>query len=415
MKRKPLILTLTGAISAGLLHGPTMAATPTGQSQPPLGLPPVPIPADNPQTPEKIALGDKLFHDTRFSADGKVACSTCHTREKAFTDNLPTSKGFRDLTGTRNAPTVINAAYMQSQFWDGREPDLEGQAKQPPVNPVEGGLPNHEPILAVIREDADYRKRFKKVFGITPDQITEDHVARAIASFERTVIAGDSAFDRYQYGNDPTALNESQKRGLELFRLKGRCASCHTVEHTQSLFTDSRFHNIGIGFKAIAGKEPEIAEKFLRMKHAQASPEKVNEVIDKAVLSDKEISELGRFVISEDFSDIGAFKTPTLRNVAVTFPYMHDGSLKTLEEVVDFYNNGGRVNPDDPLTPFLSGGIKPLDLSDEEKADLVAFLESLTSPQYQQLAGKPTGDKKKTTAKNSNADRGQPAAGGNTP
>jgi len=224
MKRKPLILTLTGAISAGLLHGPTMAATPTGQSQPPLGLPPVPIPADNPQTPEKIALGDKLFHDTRFSADGKVACSTCHAREKAFTDQLPTSKGFRDLTGTRNAPTVINAAYMQSQFWDGREPDLEGQAKQPPVNPVEGGLPNHEPILAVIREDADYRKRFKKVFGITPDQITEDHVARAIASFERTVIAGDSAFDRYQYGNDPTALNERSWAVLSLAKISATSA-----------------------------------------------------------------------------------------------------------------------------------------------------------------------------------------------
>ncbi len=415
MKRKPLILAMTGAISAGLLHGPTLAAKAADQAQPPLGLPPVPIPADNPQTAAKIALGDKLFHDTRFSADGKVACSTCHAREKAFTDNLTTSKGFRGLTGTRNAPTVINAAYMQSQFWDGREPDLEGQAKQPPINPVEGGLPNHEPILAVIRQDPDYRKSFKEVFDLKPEQITEDHVAKAIASFERTVIAGDSPFDRYQYGGNPKALNASQKRGLELFRLKARCASCHTVEHTQSLFTDNRFHNIGIGFKAIAGREPAIAEKFLRMKHASNGSDAVAEMIDKAVLSDKEISELGRFVITEDFSDIGAFKTPTLRNVALTFPYMHDGSLKTLSEVVDFYNNGGRVNPDDPLTPFLSGGIKPLDLSDEEKADLVAFLESLTSPQYQALARKTSRKTAKAAVDNSNTGGHKATAGGKNP
>ncbi len=396
MKRKYLFFTLSGVLGGCLLGNHAAAETP-------LGLPPVPIPADNPQTPEKIALGDKLYHDTRFSADGKVACSTCHAREKAFTDNLPTSRGFNGLTGTRNAPTVINAAYMQSQFWDGREPDLEGQAKQPPVNPVEGGLPNHEPILAVIRNDRDYRKRFKKVFGLKPEQITEDHVAKAIASFERTVIAGDSPFDRYQYGNDRTALTASQQRGLELFRLKARCASCHTVEHTQSLFTDNRFHNIGIGFKAIAGREAQIAEKFIRMKHAQASDKEATEFIDKTVLSDKEVSELGRFVITEDPSDIGAFKTPTLRNVAVTFPYMHDGSLQTLEEVVDFYNNGGRVKADDPLTPFLSGGIKPLNLTDQEKADLVAFLQSLTSPQFSAL---PTQPKAKT---------GSPAAGGKQP
>ncbi len=403
MKHKPIILALSTALAGAMFSGPTLA---TESNRPPLGLPPVPIPADNPQTPEKIALGDKLYHDTRFSADGKVSCATCHAPEKAFTDNLPVSKGFQGLTGTRNAPTVINAAYMKSQFWDGREPDLEGQAKQPPINPVEGGLPNHEPILEIIRNDRDYRKQFRKVFGTSPEHITEDHVAKAIAAFERTVIAGNSPFDRYQYGGEENALTDSQKRGLALFRVKARCASCHTLEHTQALFTDSKFHNIGIGFKAIAGREPEIAEKFLRMKHQQADEKKALEFIDKAVLSDKEISELGRFVITEDFSDVGAFKTPTLRNVALTFPYMHDGSLQTLEDVVDFYNNGGRVNPDDPVTPFLSGGIKPLNLTEQEKADLVAFLESLTSPEIAKQAAQ---------AKQAGIHQSASTAGGNTP
>ncbi len=407
MKHKTIALALGMALAGTMLGDPALAKkAQQPAAKPPLGLPPVPVPADNPQTPEKIALGDKLYHDTRFSADGKVSCATCHASEKAFTDNLPVSKGFQGLTGTRNAPTVINAAYMKSQFWDGREPDLEGQAKQPPINPVEGGLPNHEPILEIIRNDKDYRKQFKKVFGTSPDQITEDHVAKAIAAFERTVISGNSPFDRFQYGGDANALNDSQKRGLELFRVKARCVSCHVIEETQALFTDSKFHNIGVGFKAIAGREPEIAEKFLRMKHQQADEKKALEFIDKAVLTDKEVSELGRFVITEDFSDVGAFKTPTLRNVALTFPYMHDGSLQTLEDVVEFYNNGGRVNPDDPVTPFLSGGIKPLNLTEQEKADLVAFLESLTSPEIA---------KQSTQVKQAGTNHTSSAAGGNTP
>ncbi len=161
----------------------------------PLGLPEVPIPADNPQTEEKIKLGDKLFHDTRFSTTGEVSCSTCHAREKGFTDNLRVSEGINKLTGTRNAPTVINAAYMKTQFWDGREPDLEGQSKQPPINPIEMGLADYEPILKIVRSDPEYQAQFKQVFGKSGNDITIDHVAKAIASFERTVVAGDSPFD----------------------------------------------------------------------------------------------------------------------------------------------------------------------------------------------------------------------------
>ena len=339
----------------------------------PLGLPPVPIPADNPQSEAKIQLGDRLFHDTRFSADGKVACSTCHEESKAFTDGRRVSQGFKGLTGTRNAPTVVNAAYMHTLFWDGREPDLEGQAKQPPVNPVEGGLPSHEPLLAVIRKDPGYVKAFKAVFGVGARDITMDHVAKAIASFERTVISGDSPFDRYRYGGEPDALDAAQIRGLEVFLGQGRCVSCHRIEETQALFMDNRFHNIGVGFKRIRGKEARTAEAFLASKRAGAS-------VDKTVLTSENMSELGRFAVTENLTQIGAFKTPTLRNVDLTAPYMHDGSLKTLEDVVDFYNNGGREKETDPLSGFLSGGIRPLDLSDQQKEDLVAFLKALTSP-----------------------------------
>lgn len=340
----------------------------------PLGLPPVPMPADNPQTPAKIELGDRLFHDVRFSADGKVSCATCHDKAKAFTDNLRVSKGFNDLTGTRNAPTVINSAYMKTLFWDGREPDLEGQSKQPFINPVEGGLKDHQPILAVIREDADYAKAFKEVFNVAPDAITMDHVAKAIASFERTVISGDSPFDKYYYGGDRTAMNESAIRGLQVFLGQGRCVSCHTIEQTQALFTDNRFHNIGVGFKRVRGKETEVALKFAEAKAAGAD-------VDKTVLSDPDASELGRFAVSGNLTDVGAFKTSTLRNIDLTAPYMHDGSLKTLEDVVDFYNNGGRENENDPLSGFQSGGIRPLGLSDQQKQDLVEFLKALTSPE----------------------------------
>lgn len=344
-----------------------------------LGLPPVPVPADNPQTADKIALGDRLFHDTRFSADGKVSCATCHAQAKGFTDNLPVSAGVNALTGTRNAPTVLNSAYSTSLFWDGREPDLEGQSKQPPINPVEGGLKDHRPIIEVIQGDRKYRRAFRKVFGASRDDISMDHVAMAIASFERTVVAGNSSFDRYFYGHDAEALTTEEISGFDVFTNKGRCVSCHTIEQTQALFTDNRFHNIGVGFKQIGGKEHETAEQFIKAKRDGAN-EDVAALIDIAVLTSKNISELGRFAVTNNPTEVGAFKTPTLRNIDVTGPYMHDGSLATLEDVVDFYNNGGRDEETDPLSGFQSGGIRPLDLTDEEKQQLVAFMKALTSP-----------------------------------
>lgn len=353
--------------------------TASAQDNPLLGLPPLPIPADNPQTPAKIALGDKLFHDKRFSIDGGVSCANCHDASKAFTDNLPVSVGHHGLTGTRNAPTVINAAFYKAQFWDGREPDLEAQPKGPFVNPVEAGLANHEPILQIVRTDPDYQAAFKDVFNVDGDKLTMEHVSKAIASFERSLIAGNSAFDRFYFGGDTSALNEHQQLGLQVFLGQGRCVSCHTIEQDHALFSDSRFHNIGIGINAVQDDVPRLAQAFLEAKNKGGD-------VDQMVLTDKKSSELGRFAVTDRFDDLGAFKTPTLRNIALTSPYMHDGSLKTLKEVVIHYNNGGVTPVSAKVNDFLSGGIRPLNLTDAQIDDLVAFMESLTSAQFAQPA-----------------------------
>jgi len=347
---------------------------------PPLGLPPVPVPADNPQTPEKIALGDKLYHDERFSSTGDVSCATCHDKEKAFTDTpLRVSEGIEKLTGTRNAPTVINSAYFTTQFWDGRSPDLEDQALHPFTNPVEHGLADHEPILEICRTDPEYVEAFQEVFGKTGDRVTMDEVTAAIAAFERTVVAGDSPFDRYFYGGEEGALTAQQKRGFDVFVNEGRCVSCHVIEQTQALFTDNLFHNIGVGINDIQAEVPGLAHEFLQ---AEATLSEV----DVQVLTDARTSELGRFAVTRDLGALGAFKTPTLRNIAVTAPYMHDGSLATLRDVVVHYNNGGVTVDGDPVNDFLSGGIRPLDLMDGQIDDLVAFMEALTSPEFAALA-----------------------------
>jgi cytochrome c peroxidase len=373
MKRIALFMLL----AAGLV-GAALAAEKAAPS-PPLGLPPLPIPADNPQTPEKIALGKKLFEDKRFSATGDVACANCHEARKAFTDSpLHVSEGIRRLNGTRNAPTVVNAAYFNSMFWDGRSPSLEDQALHPFLNPVEMALPSHEPILEIVRTDPSYATVFEQVFGKKGAAITMTEVTKAIAAFERTQVAGDSPFDRYYFGGQSDALTPAQQRGLDLFVNKGRCVSCHVVEQTQALFTDNRFHNIGVGINDIQQEVPALAGEFLKAKATLAE-------VDKKVLADKRTSELGRFAIDRTLEGLGAFKTPTLRNVAVTAPYMHDGSLKTLRDVIVHYNNGGVTKEGDPVNDFLSGGIRPLNLTEAEIDDLVAFMEALTSPEYASL------------------------------
>ena len=344
----------------------------------PLGLPAVPVPEDNTQTKEKIALGKKLFEDKRFSTDGTVSCATCHDAAKAFADGLPVAEGINKLKGTRNSPTVINAVYYTSQFWDGRRPSLEEQAKDPFLNPVEHGLGKeqnfHRFIIDIIQKDPDYPREFRAVFGVDKKDITIDHVVKAIASFERTVISGDSPFDMYQYGGDKNALSEPAKRGLELYKGKARCQECHMISEKYALFTDNKFHNLGVGFKQI---RPRLRQLVREVKMSR----KKGKEMDESILTKNDISELGRFVITGKTSDLGAFKTPTLRNIAVTGPYMHDGSMATLQEVMELYNKGGEKNP------FL-GSVRVLNLTDQEIKDIIAFLESLTSPEFADLAKK---------------------------
>ncbi len=348
--------------------------------EPPLGLPPAPIPVDNPQAPAKIKLGDKLFHDTRFSSTGKVSCATCHDAKKAFTDSpLSVSEGINKLTGTRNAPTIINSVYFKKLFWDGRSPDLEDQSSHPFKNPVEMGLKDHEPILQIVRTDPEYVKAFKTVYNKSGNQITMKEVKQAIAAFERTIVAGDSPFDRWYFGVDNQAMSPAAIRGFEVFVGQGRCVSCHVVEQTQALFTDNRFHNIGVGINRIQKDVPRLAAEFLDAKAKGTN-------VDIAVLTDKKTSELGRFAVTGYLDDMGAFKTSTLRNVAVTAPYMHDGSLATLKDTVIHYNNGGVTKKGDRVNDFLSGGIRPLELTDQQIDDLVAFMEALTSPQFAKTA-----------------------------
>ena len=338
----------------------------------PLGLPKLHIPESNMLTKKKIELGKTLFFDPSFSRDGTISCSTCHDPNKAFTDHLPVSKGIDGKKGTRNAPTVINAAYNKSQFWDGRVQTLAEQSKFPPINPVEGGLHSWDEVVAKIKENPYYVKMMKEVFGVDKDQITIDHFAKAIEAFEMTVISGDSPFDRYWFGGDKNALTPEQKRGLDLFMGKGRCVECHTIEQDHALFTNHKFHNLGVGWSKIKDDLPKVLKAFKNQK----------EHPDEAALMNAKFSELGRYVVTGELDDIGAFKTPTLRNVELTFPYMHDGSLQTLEEVIIWYNNGGRLSPEDPKSPLIDGGIRELNLTADEIEDLVAFLKSLTSPQF---------------------------------
>jgi len=354
-----LALAASGAVSAELL-----------------GLPPVAAPVDNPQTPEKIELGNKLFHDTRFSGDGTISCAHCHADDKAFTDSpLKTSNGIKQQTGTRNAPTILNAAYFTTFFWDGRASSLEDQSQFPIVNPIEMGLPSHEPLLQIVRTDPAYTEAFKKAFSKSGNDITMEEVKKAIASYERTLVAGNSPFDHYYFKHETNAISDAAKRGFEVFLNQGRCVSCHTIEQDRALFTDNRFHNIGVGVNRIQPDVPRLSAEFLKAKAAGVD-------VDKAVLQDAKTSELGRFAVTTHFDEIGGFKTPTLRNIALTAPYMHDGSLKTLKDVVKHYNDGGKSAGDPSVNDYLSGGIRPLNLTDQQQDDLVAFMESLTSFAY---------------------------------
>jgi cytochrome c peroxidase len=325
-----------------------------------LGLPSVPIPADNQQTPQKVELGKKLFQDTRFSADGKVSCASCHQSDGAFADGQVVAKGIKDQRGTRNTPTLFNVAYLTSQFWDGRRGSLEEQARDPLVNAIEHGLATHAEVVKKIQADSVYLKAFKEVFGIESPSIGMEHVAMALASFERTLLAGNSSFDRYYFAKDAKALTPQALRGFELFRGKARCQTCHAIGDNGAIFTDNEFHSLGIGMEKVAPRLAEITRYVARS---------TVEEIDQQIARDPELAALGRFVVSRKATDIGKFRTPSLRNVELTAPYMHDGSVATLEEAVNLevYYRGVQAG-------------RPLILTVGEKDELVAFLRALTSP-----------------------------------
>jgi cytochrome c peroxidase len=297
-------------------------------SETPLGLDIYrPTPEDNPLTPAKIVLGRRLFHDRRLSRDGKLACVSCHDPARAFTDGRVVAVGIDGLEGRRNAPTLVNRAYGKSFFWDGRAATLEEQVLQPLLDPREMAA-TPDGIVSALRRDSSYRRQFIAVFEREPQW---DDVARALSTYVRTIRSGDSRYDRFRHGG-VSSLTSQEQRGMRLFLGKANCWLCHSGPN----LSDERFHNTGVAFRG------------------------------KALL------DAGRFTISQRSADRGAFKTPTLREVARTAPYMHDGSIATLDGVVEYYDRGGNMNPG------LDTRVQPLKLSIEEKRDLVAFLQSLS-------------------------------------
>jgi cytochrome c peroxidase len=290
----------------------------------PLGLGARSIPANNPLTPARVALGRKLFFDPILSRDNTIACATCHQPEHGFASADARARGIGGRTGERRAPTLLNRAYGAAFFWDGRTSTLEEQALEPIENPLEMGSSVPD-ALARLKADADYARRFAAAFD---DGVTASNLARALASFERVLVRGDSPVDRFRVRSDHDALNAAERHGLWLYESKGQCWKCHGGAN----FTDESFHNTGVGWGG---------------------------------------ADLGRHRATKKDEDRGRFKTPTLRGVSLRPPYMHDGSIPTLEAVVDFYNRGGVHNP------HLDPALKPLNLSDDERRALAAFLKVL--------------------------------------
>ncbi len=323
------LLALAG-VTCGLVCGAARSAV-AEEISVPSGLPSVPSPKDNAHSAAKVELGKQLYFDKRLSADNTVSCASCHDPKHGWSNADKTAVGVGGQRGGRSAPTVLNTAYQQFQFWDGRAPSLEAQALGPIANPIEMNLPIEEAVKK-IGAIKGYQEQFQKVFG---EPVSADGIAKAIAAFERTILSGDAPYDHFKAG-DTTALSAQAQEGMKLFFGKAKCSSCHVGPN----FTDNGFHNLGVGFHS-------------------------------------EQPDLGRHAVSKLEGDKGSFKTPSLRDIARTAPYMHDGSLATLEEVIAYYNQGGTSND------YLDEEIFPLKLSPEQQAALVAFLkEGLASRSY---------------------------------
>ncbi|SDW24488.1 cytochrome c peroxidase [Thiocapsa roseopersicina] len=332
---------------------------------PPLGLPPVPVPADAPVTQKTVAIGRKLFFDRRLSLNGTFSCAMCHIPEQGFASNeLKTAVGIEGRTVRRNAPGLFNAAYSAPLFHDGRETRLEHQVWEPLLAANEMGNPSIASVVEKVRRLPDYRGLFEDAFGRGPDMET---IGQALASYERTLNCGDSPFDRWYYGGEPSAIGDAVERGFAVFMGKGGCVGCHLIGPEHALFTDGRLHNTGIGYAASMAREP-------TTRRIQVAPGVALDVAAALIgkVSEAPPSDLGRYEITRDPDDRWKYKTPGLRNLTLTAPYMHDGSIATLAEVVAFYDGGGVENP------LLDPSIRRLDLSAREQTDLVAFLEALT-------------------------------------
>ena len=313
----------------------------------------------NTQTQARVELGRALFFDKRLSRDQTVSCATCHDPASAFASRDSVAIGAGDQKGARNVPTLLNSAFSTSYFWDGRAATLEAQAKQPLLNAIEMGMESEAELVERVSAIDEYRNSFRRVFP--RDGITLDTIAKSIAAFERSLISKNAPLDRFLRGNKK-AMTTTQIKGFELFKGKAKCADCHSLSAAFALFTDAKFHNTGIRakdltFEALAERAKEIRDKTEVAKLAH----------------DPAFSDLGRFLVTRDQRDLGAFKTPTLRDIELTGPYMHDGSLKTLLDVIRFYNDGGMKNP------MLDEKMRPLNLTEQEMNELVEFLRALTS------------------------------------
>lgn len=356
-------------------------------SHPPLGLPPIPQPENNPITRNKVALGRKLFYDRRLSLNDTFSCAMCHIPEQGFTSNeLAMAVGVEGRSVRRNSPTLYNTAYPKLLFHDGREETLEQQAWGPLLARNEMANPSIGHLLNKIRRIDDYRGLFEQAFN--GRGVSMETLGMALASYQRVLVSADSPFDRWYYGKQADALSPAAKRGFRLFIGKAGCVACHTIGDSHALFSDDRLHNTGIGYRESMGIRP-------RTHPVQVAPGITIEVEQSIIDSVSEAvpADVGRYEVTQNPDDRWKYKTPSLRNIALTAPYMHNGSLSTLQEVVDFYDAGGIDNP------LLDPLIRPLRLSTEEKQALVAFLESLTGSNVETLVADafaaPVGDIKK--------------------
>lgn len=371
MISRAFVLLLLAVLALPACERPAASGSAALVLSPPLGLPPPPVPPDIPLTQARIELGRTLFMDRRLSHNNTLSCAMCHVPEQGFTSNeLGTAIGLEGQSIRRNSPTLYNVAYVEQLFHDGREFTLENQAWGPLLAGNEMANPSIGYVIEKIRALPEYAGRFEQAFGGRgPDVQT---IGQALAAYQRTLLSANSRFDRWRYGNEADALTAEEQTGFRLFAGKAGCSACHSVGERHALFSDNRFHNTGIGYARSMG--------LPKTHRVQLAPGVFVEVEDKALAAfEPPQPDVGRYEVTLDPADSWAYRTPSLRNVALTAPYMHDGSLATLEEVIAFYDRGGIDNPH--KSPLL----RPLGLTPEEKRALAAFLNSLSGDSVEKL------------------------------